>query len=350
MRVLFFGLGGIGQRHLRNLRTVVGDALEVHAYRVRGQRIKLRDNLSVDETGDVEKDYGVHVHGDLASALASKPDAAFICNPSGLHVEAAVAAAEAGAHLFLEKPVASTMDGLDTLARLVRDKRLVCHVGYQFRFHPGFNRLKSLLESGFFGRVLHARAEIGEYLPNWHKYEDYRTMYASRADQGGGVILSQIHEMDLIYWFFGLPDTIVSQGGHLSHLDIDVEDVSHSLMQCRHDGAAFPLTLIQDYVQRPPTREFKIVGDRGIACMNMAANRLEVWNADGERIEDVDYSTFQRNDMFIAQVREFVECIAHATTPAVDLYAGTQSLRLALAAKKSMATGRIVRLAEEPDL
>lgn len=350
MRVLFFGLGGIGQRHLRNLRTVVGDELEVHAYRVRRQRVKLRDNLSVDETGDVEADYGVRVHTDLAAALAVKPDAAFICNPSGLHTEAAIAAAQAGAHLFLEKPVASTLDGLDRLAALIREKQLVCHVGYQFRFHPGFMRLKSLLDSGFFGPILSARAEIGEYLPNWHKYEDYRTMYASRADQGGGVILSQIHEMDLIYWFFGVPDSILCHGGHLSGLDIDVEDVAVSLMQCRHEGKPFPLTLIQDYLQRPPTREFKIVGERGIARMNMVGNRFEAWNAEGERVEDIDYSGFQRNDMFVAQIREFTECIEHARAPAVDLHAGTQSLRLALAARKSLAGGQIVRLAEEQDL
>jgi predicted dehydrogenase len=346
VRILFCGLGGIGQRHLRNLQQLLGGELEVHAYRVRGQRIKLRDNLSVDEGADLEKDYRITVHHDLDAALAQLPSAAFICNPSALHIPVALACARAGVAVFVEKPLSHDLQGIAELQKEVAEHDLLLHVGYQFRFHPGLQRMKALLESGFFGHLLSVRSEVGEYLPNWHRYEDYRQMYAARTDQGGGVILSQIHEMDLIYWFFGLPQSIVSHGGKLSQLEIDVEDVASSLMRCEGASGSFPVLLHQDFLQRPPVRTFKIFGDAGSAEIDLLANRLRIYNAQGALTESNDFPSFVRNDMFLAQTRHFLDCLKQGGKPAVNLYDGLQSLRLALAARQSLQQQREVKLSE----
>jgi predicted dehydrogenase len=61
------------------------------------------------------------------------------------------------------------------------------------RFHPCLQRLHELVLEKKVGQILSVRAEVGEYLPGWHTYEDYRQGYAARQDLGGGVILSQIH-------------------------------------------------------------------------------------------------------------------------------------------------------------
>lgn len=346
MKILFCGLGGIGQRHLRNLRLLLGESLEVHAYRVRGQRFKLRDNLTVDEGADLEKDYAIQVHHELGEALAQQPEAVFICNPNALHVPVALECARAGVAVFMEKPLASDLEGLDELLTEVEKRQLLFHVGYNFRFHPGLQRLKTLLDDGFFGRLVSVRSEIGEYLPNWHRYEDYRQMYAARADQGGGVILSQIHEMDLIYWYFGLPRSLSTHGGHLSGLEIDVEDSASSLMRFEGERGCFPLLLHQDFVQRPPSRKFKIVGDAGCAEMDLIANRLCVYDAVGELCEQNDFAGFNRNDMFLEQARHFLDCLGSGNKPVVDLMAGLQSLRLALAARRSLREGCEVQLSE----
>ncbi|GGC99269.1 Gfo/Idh/MocA family protein [Halopseudomonas salina] len=346
MKILFCGLGGIGQRHLRNLRLLLGDALEVHAYRVRGQRIKLLDNLTIDEGADLEKDYAIQVHHELAEALAQQPAAVFICNPNALHVPVALECVRAGVPVFMEKPLASDLTDVDQLLAEVEKRKLLFHVGYNFRFHPGLQRLKTLLEKGFFGRLVSVRSEIGEYLPNWHRYEDYRQMYAARADQGGGVILSQIHEMDLIYWYFGLPRSLVCHGGHLSGLEIDVEDTASSLMRFEGDNGCFPLMLHQDFVQRPPSRRFKIVGDAGCAEMDLIANCLYVYDEVGELCEQNDFAGFNRNDMFLAQARHFLDCLTNGTKPVVDITEGVQSLRMALAARRSLREGCEVQLSE----
>ncbi len=348
MRVLFCGLGGIGQRHLRNLRSLVPeDQLEVHAYRVLGRSEKLRDDLSIEADRSMITDYQIVVHTDMEAALAMQPDVVFICNPSSLHTRIALQAAHAGAHLFIEKPVSDTQEGMDELLAVVKSKQLVCYVGYNFRFHPALMRIKALLEQGHFGRLLAVRAEIGEYLPNWHSYEDYRSMYAARADLGGGVILSQIHEMDLIYWYFGLPASIYCLGGKLSGLEIDVEDTATSLMQYRGQLGAFPIALHQDYLQRPPVRTFKVVGDQSVAQVDLIKGHLTIYNPEGTAIEEWDGANFNRNDMFLGQMQHFLASVAGQTAPLVNLWDGIQSMRLALAAKESLARQTVVHLNPE---
>lgn len=348
MRVLFCGLGGIGQRHLRNLRSLVPEEqLEVHAYRVLGRSEKLRDDLSIEADRSIVTDYQIVVHTDLEAALAVRPEAVFICNPSSLHTQIALQAAKTGAHVFIEKPLSDTLEGLDELMSIVKARHLVCYVGYNFRFHPALIRIKALLEQGYFGNLLAVHSEVGEYLPNWHRYEDYRTMYAARADLGGGVILSQIHEMDLIYWLFGLPASIYCLGGKLSHLEVNVEDTASSLMQYRGPMGTFPISLHQDYLQRPPVRTLKVVGDEGVAFVDLTRNQLHIYNAEGEAIEHWDGSGFKRNDMFLAQMKHFLACVAGRATPQVNLWDGMQSMRLALAAKESLARQAVVPLTED---
>jgi predicted dehydrogenase len=344
MRVLFCGLGSIGQRHLRNLRAVLGDRLEVHAYRVRRLRHKFSETLAIEPDADVEKDYRIVVHSNLDQALSARPDAVFVCNPSSLHVPIALAAARCGSHLFIEKPLSDSITGTDELSEVVKANGLICYVGYNFRFHPGLIRMKELIDHGFFGNIVSARAEIGEYMPDWHTYEDYRGTYPARKELGGGAILTQIHEIDLIYWFFGLPRSICCHGGKLSDLEIDVEDSATSLMRYEGPHGRFPIALHQDFLQRTPVRTFKIVGDAGSAEIDLIRNVLRSHSGRDINPVEIQYSEFKRNDMFLDQARHVIACLVSEATPKVDLHAGIQSLRLALAAKEALASGREVDL------
>src|SRR5262249_57224701 len=130
MRVLFVGLGGIGQRHLRNLRRLRADGVEVMAWRQRGLKTTLTDKLEVEAGADVESRYGVRVMPELEGALESA-DVVFVCNPTRAHVPVALSAARAGCHLFVEKPVSDSWDEVDELLRVVTQRKLVTFVGYQ---------------------------------------------------------------------------------------------------------------------------------------------------------------------------------------------------------------------------
>jgi predicted dehydrogenase len=189
MKILIMGLGGIGQRHLRNLRILGGNDLEIIAYDPRSDVPVLTDQLKVEEGTSLEKKYNLGIFMDIEQALAQGPQAAFICNPTSLHITAAIRAAREGCALFIEKPLSHNLENVDELISLVESRGLAAVVGYQMRFHPCLQRLHALVQEKKVGRILSVRAVVGEYLPGWHTYEDYRQSYASRQYLGGGVIL-----------------------------------------------------------------------------------------------------------------------------------------------------------------
>jgi predicted dehydrogenase len=344
VKALFIGLGGIGQRHLRNLWAATNGNLDVIAYRIRRRTDVLTGQLTIDPGKNLETMYGLRVFDDLTKALAEHPDVAFICNPTSLHIPVALQAARAGCHLFLEKPVSDSMAGLDELLRVVDQKHLVTLVGYQLRFHPLMRRLRTLVAENAIGRIIAARVDVGEDLRRWHPYEDYREMYASRRDLGGGVILSQIHELDYLFSLLGLPETIYTVGGHLSDLEVDVEDVASILMQFRVAGRRVPVHVHEDYIQFPPSRSCQLIGSSGKILLDLRGLSLTHWDADGQIRESKTLDNFDRNQLFVDQTTHFLACLTGAEKPMVSLHDGIQSLRMALAAKESLATGGVVTL------
>jgi predicted dehydrogenase len=342
MKILFCGLGGIGQRHCRNTRAKFGDRAQILAYRTRNLSRTLSPTLAVEKGVDVTEKYGVEVYSDLNDALAAKPDVTFITNPSSMHIPIALQASRAGSHLFIEKPISHNLEGLVELQQEVQARGLVAFIGYQLRFHPALETVKRLLVEETVGRVLSVHAEVGEYLPGWHKYENYREMYASRSDMGGGVVLSQIHEIDYLCDWFGQPKRVFAIGGHLSNLEIDTEDHAKVLMEMAADDRLLPVSLHMDYNQRPPSRGCKIVGEEGRIEMDLVRQVVVVSRPDGE--ETHDFSDFERNTMFVRELDHFFKCIEGGETPRVDVEKGTTSLRVALAIKESMGAGHAIDL------
>ena len=344
MKVLMVGLGSIGQRHLRNLKALLGNDLEILAWRSRGRQDVLTDQLVVQPDVQLDTFYGIKVFDDLEVALRAKPDVAFITNPTGLHMPAAIAVARAGCHLFIEKPLSHTLQGVDELLALVEAKGLIAAVGYNMRFHPALRLMKSLLDNGTIGSLLAVRFEQGEYLPGRHPYEDYRDTYTAHRALGGGLLLSQIHELDVTYWLFGMPARVFALGGHWSNLDIDVEDVTSLLLECCYDGRALPVHVQQDYVRRPPVRRYEIVGERGILVADLLRPDVQLTLAPGESTVH-QFEQFQRNDMFTEELKHFLRCLRREETPAVGIREAAQSLRIAVAAKQSLVEGGVVRVA-----
>lgn len=125
MKILMIGLGGIGQRHTRNLRALLGDSVEIIAYRVRRQTYVVTPTMGADTSRNVENEYCIRVFPGLDEALAEKPEIAFVCNPSNLHVKAALACTRAGCDVFIEKPLADSMEGTEDLVRAVDEGKRI---------------------------------------------------------------------------------------------------------------------------------------------------------------------------------------------------------------------------------
>ncbi|MCI8947786.1 MAG: Gfo/Idh/MocA family oxidoreductase [Lachnospiraceae bacterium] len=343
MKVLFVGLGGIGQRHLRNLVKLKGDSVRIYAYRVRREGFVLNNRLEITDN-DLEERYHIHVVESLEEAFHTGMDCVFICNPSSMHMEILLEAVRHGCHVFVEKPLSHTYECVDELERLLLEKPVTTFVGYQNRFHPCIIKAGQLLKDKAVGRVIMVDAEIGESVKLWHTYEDYRRMYACRSELGGGVVLSQIHELDYLISFFGMPESIYAVGGKLSDLEADVEDVASIIMKYRLEGKTVPVTVREDYLQNPPTRRCKILGTEGRIEFDLLSSRLWVYDGTGGLSLEETYE-FERNDMFLEEMQIFLDETEGKRGPeGIPVSEGLKSLKVALLAKRSLETGSVMQV------
>jgi predicted dehydrogenase len=328
---LIVGFGSIGQRHLRNLRMLRPNATVA----------LLRQNPSADRD---DLPAGIdHQFTTLAEALAFKPRAAIVAGPATTHTAIGTALADAGAHLFIEKPLADCLDGIPALLDLCRRRKLTVMVGYNLRFLPSLKEVRRILESGALGRLLSTRAEVGQYLPDWRPDRDYRNTVTAQRELGGGVILELSHELDYLYWLFGLPRRVFARGGHYSGLHIDVEDVVEVVME--YLAPAHMVSVHMDMIQRVPVRTCRFVGEEGTLTWDGIADRVELFTAgEGKWTRCEHMANGDRNRMYVEELAHFLDCIEVGNEPLVDGEQGSDVLRIIHAVRDSIRDGCLVEL------
>jgi predicted dehydrogenase len=326
-RILVSGVGSAGERHVRNLLTLGQDEIAVH----RTCALPFRT---------LDRDFRSFV--DLGQAFAEwRPDIVFATGPTSLHLAVAIAAAEAGCHVFVEKPLAHSVDGIERLARALERSGRSLMVGYMLRFHPLLGRVRDWLADGTLGRPLYWRSIWAEYLPDWHPWEDYRQGYAARRDLGGGPALTYSHDIDLALWLFGAVGQACALPMPESPLRMEFAPGVDLLL--RHASGVLA-SLHLDFYQRPPQRSYEIVGTRGRAVLDYYGGRLTRYASpddDAVTPRELDVSTpsevvevqlgWDRNDMFIAELGYFFDCLEHGRQPEPGLEDGVAAVRLALA-------------------
>ena len=324
---LVIGCGSVGQRHVGNLLTL--NVTKLVCFDVRP-----------DRQTEVRSNFGVQTVDSLEEAWDLQPDVALITLPTSLHVPTALEAANRGCHLFIEKPLSDRPDGIKQLLEVVREKNLVTLVGCNMRFHPGLLRVKKLLKERAIGHVVAARVEVGQYLPDWHPWEDYREGYSARRDLGGGVILDAIHELDYIRWLLGEVEAISCFSGKLSRLEIQTEDTAAILLRFVN-GAIGEVHM--DYVQRTYSRTCQIIGDEGTIRWDYTTGEVR-WYSAATQEEEVfrNPSAWEPNHMYVDEMQHFLRCLAGQEDPTLDAFEGARVMELALAAKSSAETAKVV--------
>ncbi len=329
MKFLIAGLGSIGQKHLHNLKNFL--PCEILAYRVQKRELK-----------EIEEKFGIKTYDDLEEALNERPDGVLVTNPTSLHIPVALSSAKRGCHLFIEKPLSDHLEGVNELEQIVKEKNLVCLIGCNFRFHPGLRLIKGFLDRQQIGKIISARIQTGEYLPNWHPWEDYREGYSAKKSMGGGVILTLIHELDYAYWFFGMPEKVFAFAGKLSQLEIDVEYTTEILLKYPNGMIA---EIHLDFIQRAPSRSCQIIGEEGTITWDYQKNQVELFSAKNGKWQIFPgEKDFQRNQMFTEEMKHFLTAMEGKERPLVTLEDGREVLKIALAAKESANKDKVVAL------
>lgn len=341
LKVLFIGLGSIGQRHIRNIREVYGDRVELYAYRVRKSNITFSKDMKIREGVNVEQEYNIHGVDSLEQAWQIGMDIVFITTITAKHMEYALAAAAAGCNLFIEKPLCDSLKDIDKLKNDIESKKLIVYLGYQNRKHRCIQELRKVIKEGCLGQIIFIDACFCERITTMHTYEDYKTTYMARKELGGGCLLNlQIHDIDYLQWIFGVPERIYASLNYGSNLGIDVEDASILQYQADKLGYLVSVTSRADFFQYPPTHKCIVVGENGRFEMDFNNNYTHLYLRDNEPIVNT-FDHFERNDMFIEEMREFFDCVKKKIQPECSLDDGINGVKIVEAAKKSFVKKEI---------
>ena len=238
MKIIFFGLGSIGQRHAK----ILLDNYDHELFAFRTKKGRYKQELPIKEIyswDDVEK---------------LKPDIAFITNPTSSHIETALNCAKNGYRLFIEKPIDSKKEGLDELLKIVRDKQLPSYVAYNLRFHPVINKLKGYINQYYF---LHMRVLCTSFLPDWRPEQDHKKSYSSNLKLGGGVLLDLSHEIDYVDYLLDGINKIEGNYGRKSDITIDSDDYADILAESPKGMSNIHINFLSHVTMRKIYVDFK---------------------------------------------------------------------------------------------
>lgn len=322
MKVAVIGLGAIGKRHFENIMNMGHD---VYAVDVNPRNTEFA----------LGKCRGVFTS--VKDCLKINPEAAIICTYNNGHVKIASECINAGMNIFIEKPLSSSMAGIDLLINACRKKKAISLVGCNMRFHPGIKIVNEVLRNkAEFKKILWAGLEFGYYLP--FAKPEYEKSYIANKKLGGNIILDCIHELDYAIWFMGRPVKVFCTCGVLSDLNIDTQDQAELIVEFE-SGAVCNVHF--DYLQHGYSRHCKIVAKEGTVWWDFVLGKVGIvtkkenkWAWKNARAE------LYYNQMFIDEMKYFFSCIKENKKTMNPVEDAAKTLELALAAQKSSKSGR----------
>lgn len=318
MKALVIGYGSIGRRHIENLSSLKNIEIIVCTKRKYDKFLKQKK---------------CKIYTSIEDCIKENPKFAIIANETRFHIRTALYLARAGIHLLIEKPLSYSLKGTNELLNLANKNKLIVLIGYNFRFHPCLELIREIILRGDLGRVISVRVENGSFLPDWHQYENYQTNYAARNDLGGGAVLTCIHEIDYLYWFFGNIRDVFSVTGRFSDLNIKAEDLSAIILRFKNNVIA---EAHLDYFQQPSARNCKIIGTRGTLSWDIESNTVRFYDVKNKKwIEKLKLPKYDINMTYIKELTHLIECIESKAKPINDLKDGIYTLKVALDVKKS---------------
>jgi predicted dehydrogenase len=320
-RVLVLGVGSIGERHLRCFQaTGRGEVAFVEV------RPDLRDEIA--------RRYGVPGFDSLESSSGWRPTSAVVATPAPLHVPQARQLVDSGIHVLIEKPLSTSFEGLGELAKRVEQQRVTVGVAYVYRSFPLVQTVRAVLQEGRFGKPLQFVTVSGQHFPTYRPA--YREIYYRDRAMGGGAIQDALtHGINAGEWLLGPIDRLIADAAHQALPGVEVEDTVHLL--ARHGTVMASYSLNQH--QAPNESSNTLVCERGTIRWETHRNRW-MWMTEpgGEwHVETLDPA--ERDSHFVAQAHGFLDAVEGICPVACSLEEAAQTLRVNLAALRSLKTG-----------
>jgi len=163
----------------------------------------------------------------------------------------------------------------DELIAVARDAGVVGAPSCTMRFHPAVQKMRERIEAGAIGKPLFLTHHVGQYLPDWHPWEDYRTFYVAKRETGAAREIVPF-ELNWMAYLFGPVTSVAGERSKLSSLEVDIEDI-YSTLTSFESGVR--CNLVIEVISRPAIRRARIVGEEGTLIWDWTARRVEEWSA-----------------------------------------------------------------------
>ena len=344
--ICIVGCGMIARFHIKALAEIPGTRVTALVDNVPGAPQKLAEETKVPAS----------CHGDLNEALKKKDvDVVIISTPSGAHMDSAVAAANAGKHVVVEKPLEITPDRCDTIIDACdKNKTKLCTI-FPSRFADSNATLKAAVEAGRFGRLT-----LGETTCKWWRTQEYYDKGGWRGTwklDGGGALMNQaVHNVDLLLWLMGPVTHITGVTATLAHERIEVEDTAVACLRFKNGALGVIQATTSVHPGYPKT--IAIHGDRGSAVIEQ--DDVLRWDFAQPSPEDEqikqrfaqkvgasggasDPSAISHRGHML-QLSDFVDAIRSNRTPKVDGREGRKAVAAICAIYEAAKTGKAVEM------
>jgi predicted dehydrogenase len=326
--IVIVGTGSVGKRHARNLSDLgctvsCVDPRKDRLDEIAGEGVTLKS-----------------VFTSLEEAFAAEDtfDAVVVASPPIFHVDQSISALRRGKPVLLEKPVSPDLSSGLKLQSAVHDTKVPLLLGYTWRWWPPLLKVKDLVARQAVGQLRHVKFTMSAHLADWHPWERYQDFFMASEALGGGALLDESHWLDLMLWFFGVPEKLFAKIEKISDLEIETDDNVDMLVYYPND---MRVSLHLDLYARPHEKTIQFVGENGTLIWE--PNRIKLgkgMDPDWE-IEEFDYD---RNDMFVEVAKEFLHVLSGGSVTTCTIDDGARVLNLIEAARMSSSNEKVIEI------
>jgi len=326
--ILILGSGSVGKRHARNLAAMgctisCMDPREDRREELAGE-VSIRGSFA--ETGE--------------AIAAADYDGVVVGSPPHVHVDQTIAALDAGIPVLLEKPVCPDLRGAKKLAEAASNASAPLLMGYTWRWWPPLAGVRQMISESEVGDIRHVQFHMSAHLADWHPWEPYQAFFMSQAALGGGALLDESHWIDLMLWLFGMPASVSGRIEKISDLDIDSDD-NVDLLFAYDDGPRVIMHL--DLYGRPHEKFIRFVGSEGTILWSADPNQTRIGRGMEQKWETHAHDC-ERNDMFVAVAKEFMDVLNGGTVSTCTIRDGLNVLQVIDAARTANREQRAVAI------
>lgn len=296
MKYLVIGLGSMGKRRVRNLRAL-------------GMKDIAGFDTRADRRQEAKDKYGILVYDDLDAAIQFfGPQAFVISTPPDLHMHYAYYAFERGICCFIEASVVDA-EKIKKLSEKILGTKIIMAPSCSMRYFPGPKKVKELIRSNAIGKVLNVNYQTGQYLPDWHPWEEIEDFYVSKRETGGAREIVPF-ELTWLNDIFGEAKAVACIKAKLTDMAADIDDIYHCLLRY-NNGVIANMTV--EVISRPKaTRDMRVLGSTGEIILSSDSNSVRYINTSMDEWKEFKFDTgtvenqyINPEEPYIAEMKDF---------------------------------------------